>query len=86
MNLWSNLSSFVPDGKYKLIIEENSQVINNTTVTNYTVNGTTVAPTIIANMGDYLIIEVVNKTNIKTTLHSHGVLLPNKYDGVGDIN
>ena len=72
--------------KYKLIIEENSQTINNKTVTNYTVNGTSVAPTIIANMGDNLIIEVVNKTNIKTTIHSHGVLLPNKYDGVGDIN
>jgi len=47
-----------------------------------TVNGSIPAPTIEANLGDTVIINVHNKLDVETSTHWHGILLPNRQDGV----
>jgi hypothetical protein len=49
-------------------------------------NGTTPGPTIEATEGDHLRIYVENRLPEPTTVHWHGVLLPNGMDGVAGLN
>lgn len=48
-------------------------------------NGTTPGPTIIVNPGDHVNIRVYNKLSEPTSVHWHGVDVPNEMDGVPDI-
>jgi FtsP/CotA-like multicopper oxidase with cupredoxin domain len=49
-------------------------------------NGTTPGPTIEAVEGDTVRIFVTNRLGEPTTVHWHGIDLPNGYDGVGGLN
>jgi len=49
-------------------------------------NGQTHGPTIEAVEGDRVRIYVTNKLDAPTTVHWHGILLPNGMDGVGGLN
>lgn len=49
-------------------------------------NGSTPGPTIEANEGDRLRIYVTNRLPEPTTVHWHGVILPNGMDGVSGLN
>ncbi len=49
-------------------------------------NGTTPGPTIEAVEGDRVRIFVTNRLGEHTTIHWHGILLPNGMDGVGGLN
>ena len=49
-------------------------------------NGSTPGPTIEAIEGDRVRIFVTNKLPEHTTVHWHGILLPNGMDGVGGLN
>lgn len=49
-------------------------------------NGTTPGPTIEAVEGDRVRIYVTNRLGEVTTVHWHGIDLPNGYDGVGGLN
>jgi FtsP/CotA-like multicopper oxidase with cupredoxin domain len=49
-------------------------------------NGSTPGPTIEANEGDRLRIYVTNKLPEPTTVHWHGIILPNGMDGVAGLN
>ena len=46
------------------------------------VNGTIPGPTLNFTEGDYAVIYVENKMDVETSVHWHGLLLPNFYDGV----
>lgn len=46
------------------------------------INGTIPAPTLYFTEGDTAEIYVHNKMNMETSIHWHGLILPNKYDGV----
>ncbi len=50
------------------------------------VNGTIPAPTLYFTEGDTAIIRVHNKMNEETSVHWHGILLPNSEDGVPYLN
>ncbi len=67
---------------YKL--EINTKTINFTgkEVQAITVNNQIPAPVISANVGDILKVTVENKMNEDTSIHWHGILLPNDQDGV----
>nr|WKN35895.1 multicopper oxidase domain-containing protein [Tunicatimonas sp. TK19036] len=47
-----------------------------------TVNGSIPGPTIRFEEGDYAVIYVKNEMDVETSVHWHGLLLPNFYDGV----
>ena len=51
-----------------------------------TVNGTIPGPTLEFKEGEYAIIYVKNEMNVETSVHWHGLLLPNFYDGVPYLN
>lgn len=48
-------------------------------------NGSTPGPTIIVCPGDYVRIRVINQLNEPTSVHWHGIDLPNNMDGVPDV-
>lgn len=47
-----------------------------------TVNGTIPGPTLNFTEGDYAVISVTNEMDVETSVHWHGLLLPNYQDGV----
>ncbi|WP_282165099.1 multicopper oxidase domain-containing protein [Cellulophaga baltica] len=51
-----------------------------------TVNGTIPGPTLEFTEGEYAIIYVKNEMSVETSVHWHGLLLPNFYDGVPFLN
>jgi CopA family copper-resistance protein len=52
------------------------------TVTGTTVNGSIPGPTLRFKEGGYAVIYVKNQMNVEASVHWHGVLVPNFYDGV----
>lgn len=48
-------------------------------------NGSIPGPTIKVSQGAEVTINFVNKTDVETTLHSHGVRVENQFDGVPDV-
>ncbi|MBT2160252.1 multicopper oxidase domain-containing protein [Zobellia barbeyronii] len=50
------------------------------------VNGTIPGPTLEFTEGEYAVIHVKNEMNVETSVHWHGILLPNFYDGVPYLN
>ncbi|MDF4203939.1 multicopper oxidase domain-containing protein [Maribacter sp. SA7] len=55
-------------------------------VVGMTVNGTIPGPTLKFTEGEYAIIYVKNEMSVETSVHWHGLLLPNFYDGVPYLN
>lgn len=51
-----------------------------------TVNGTIPGPTLEFTEGEYAVIYVKNEMSVETSVHWHGLLLPNFYDGVPFLN
>jgi len=51
-----------------------------------TVDGTIPGPTLEFTEGDYAVIYVKNEMSVETSVHWHGLLLPNYYDGVPYLN
>ena len=51
-----------------------------------TVNGTIPGPTLAFTEGEYAVIYVKNEMSVETSVHWHGLLLPNFYDGVPYLN
>jgi FtsP/CotA-like multicopper oxidase with cupredoxin domain len=55
-------------------------------VTGMTINGTIPGPVLRFNEGDYAVIYVENQMDEETSIHWHGFLLPNFFDGVPYLN
>lgn len=68
--------------EYNLTIEENKITLGGVTAKGMTINGSVPGPTLEFNEGDLAIINVTNKMNEETSVHWHGLILPNFYDGV----
>ena len=71
-----------PIKEYNLIIEQNEITLAGVTADGMTVNGGIPAPTLEFTIGDLAIINVTNKMNVETSVHWHGIILPNFFDGV----
>jgi CopA family copper-resistance protein len=71
-----------PVREYTLIIKE--ELVNKTgkEVKGMTVNGSIPGPTLEFTEGEYAVIYVKNEMNVETSIHWHGILLPNFFDGV----
>ncbi|AWM35304.1 multicopper oxidase domain-containing protein [Hymenobacter nivis] len=71
---------------YRLTLRQEPVVKAGKTVPGMTVNGGIPGPTIRFKEGDYAIIYVKNEMNVPTSVHWHGILAPNFYDGVPYLN
>ncbi len=71
--------------EYNLNLTEQNYQEDGKTLKRIKVNNQNMGPIIKAQQGDTLEINVFNNTSIKTTLHFHGILLPNGQDGVGGV-
>ena len=68
--------------EYDLTIARQEMNFTGQTVKAITVNGQLPAPTLRFTEGDHAIIRVHNQLDVETSIHWHGILLPNAMDGV----
>ncbi len=68
--------------EYNLTIERLPVNITGTPIEKITVNGSIPAPTLRFTEGDEAVIHVTNKMSEPTSIHWHGLLLPDEMDGV----
>ncbi|MDP2067590.1 MAG: multicopper oxidase domain-containing protein [Lutibacter sp.] len=69
---------------HEYTLEINNQVVNKAgkDVMGMTINGSIPGPTLEFVEGEYAVIYVKNNMNVETSIHWHGILLPNFFDGV----
>ena len=79
INLKSVAQSLV---KYELVINDTTLVIQGENKKVIAVNGQLPAPTLKFTIGDTAQITVINKMHHETSIHWHGLILPNNQDGV----
>jgi len=68
--------------EYDLTIAEQEMNFTGQSVKAITVNGQLPAPTLRFTEGDHAVIRVHNQMDVETSIHWHGILLPNAMDGV----
>ena len=68
--------------EYNLTIEENKMTLGGVSSKAMTINGSIPGPVLEFDEGDLAIINVTNKMDEETSVHWHGLILPNFYDGV----
>ncbi len=68
--------------RYDLVIAEQPVSIAGDLVHALTINGNVPGPTLHFNLGDTAHVVVHNKLDVESSIHWHGILLPNKEDGV----
>ena len=78
----SNVSAQSDTTVYQLTIDKETVNIAGKRVTGMSINGTIPGPTIRFKEGGYAVIYVKNEMDEETSVHWHGLLLPNFYDGV----
>lgn len=71
-----------PVKEYNLTIEQNEMILGGVSAKAMTINGSIPGPVLEFNEGDLAIINVTNKMDEETSVHWHGLILPNFYDGV----
>lgn len=71
-----------PVKEYNLSIEQNEMTLGGVTAKAMTVNGSIPGPVLEFNEGDLAVINVTNKMDEETSVHWHGIILPNFFDGV----
>lgn len=71
-----------PVREYTLTIEQQTVNITGKEVMGMTVNGSIPGPTLEFTEGEQAVIHVTNKMDVETSIHWHGILLPNFQDGV----
>ncbi|MBQ0769665.1 MAG: multicopper oxidase domain-containing protein [Bizionia sp.] len=75
-------SNTLPVHEYTLVIKEGMVNKTGQAVKGMTVNGTIPGPTLEFTEGEYAVIYVKNEMTVETSVHWHGFILPNFYDGV----
>jgi hypothetical protein len=72
----------LPVHEYTLTIKEEMVNKSGKEVKGMTVNGTIPGSTLEFTEGEYAVIYVKNEMNMETSVHWHGIIVPNFYDGV----
>ena len=76
----------LPVKEYTITIQKDKVNKAGKEVMGMTVNGTIPGPTLEFTEGEYAVIYVKNEMDVETSIHWHGLLLPNFYDGVPYLN
>ncbi|MGM0621070.1 MAG: multicopper oxidase domain-containing protein [Bacteroidota bacterium] len=71
-----------PVKEYNLTIEQNEMTLGGVTAKAMTINESIPGPVLEFNEGDLAVINVTNKMDEETSVHWHGLILPNIFDGV----
>lgn len=71
-----------PVKEYNLTLEKQKMTLGGVTSNGMTVNGSIPGPVLEFNEGDLALINVTNHMDVETSVHWHGLILPNFYDGV----
>ena len=71
-----------PVKEYNLTLEQKEMTLGGVTTNGMTINGSIPGPVLEFTEGDLAIINVTNKMDEETSVHWHGLILPNFYDGV----
>ncbi len=71
---------------YHITLRQETVNMTGKDVTGMTINGTIPGPVLRFNEGDYAVIYVENQMDEETSIHWHGFLLPNFFDGVPYLN
>ncbi|TGE22670.1 multicopper oxidase domain-containing protein [Hymenobacter metallicola] len=72
--------------EYDLYVDERLVNFTGRTRRAIGINGQIPAPTLTFNEGDTAVIQVHNQMHMETSIHWHGILLPNEQDGVPYLN
>lgn len=72
----------LPVREHTITLRESTVNKTGKDVMGMTVNGTIPGPTLEFKEGEYAVIYVKNEMSVETSVHWHGLLLPNFYDGV----
>ena len=72
--------------EYTITISEQEQSITGKKVKVMTIDGGIPGPTLVFKEGEYAVIHVKNEMSVETSIHWHGLLLPNFQDGVPYLN
>src|SRR5680860_843552 len=75
-------SENLPIREYNLTIREEMVNKAGKEVKGMTVNGTIPGPNLEFTEGEYAVIYVKNEMNVETSVHWHGIIIPNFFDGV----
>ncbi|MFI2744221.1 multicopper oxidase domain-containing protein [Zhouia sp. PK063] len=75
-------TNHLPEHEYTLTIKKEMVQKAGKKVMGMTVNGSIPGPTLEFTEGEFAIIHVKNEMNVPTSIHWHGILIPNYYDGV----
>ncbi len=86
--LWILLFCFEPTnaGTYNLTISEKTVNLTGEMQTAIVANGVLPAPTLRWREGEDVVLEVSNRLNEPTSIHWHGIILPDRMDGVPGIS
>ncbi len=76
----------LPVKEYTLVLKQEKVNKAGKDVMGMTINGTIPGPTLEFTEGEYAVIYVKNEMDVETSIHWHGLLLPNFYDGVPYLN
>ena len=76
----------LPVKEYTITLHESKVNKAGKDVMGMTINGTIPGPTLEFIEGEYAVIYVKNEMSVETSVHWHGLLLPNFYDGVPYLN
>jgi len=76
----------LPVREYTLTLTNEKVNITGKEVPAMTINGTIPGPILEFTEGEYAVIYVKNEMDVETSIHWHGLLLPNFYDGVPYLN
>jgi FtsP/CotA-like multicopper oxidase with cupredoxin domain len=69
--------------QYELIISETEHKLQNGAMYKvWAYSGQVPAPTLVAREGDWVRIRLINETSVNHTIHSHGLYVPQRMDGV----
>ncbi|GHO65458.1 copper oxidase [Ktedonobacter sp. SOSP1-52] len=55
------------------------------TVNSFTINGTSPGPTLRVHQNDLVVVHMINKSPVSTSIHWHGIRVPNSADGVSGL-
>jgi FtsP/CotA-like multicopper oxidase with cupredoxin domain len=78
----SSIVDVPPNGSFHLQIHPVSKRIGDRTFRMLSYNGSIPGPTLRVRQGSEITVNVVNATEMETTVHWHGLRLENRYDGV----
>jgi len=76
----------LPVKEYTLTLRQEKVIKAGKEIMGMTINGTIPGPVLEFTEGEYAVIYVKNEMDVETSIHWHGLLLPNFYDGVPYLN